>query len=310
MQRQAGKGYVHGYETREGDRRRGRELRRPGPPPGLARERLAYLVRFQHPEKTVPGLSPAASASALGLGPEEYEKIREGFFGAAAAAAAELLEEEAVTRAADALPFRAGSTVVGLGDSITDDDGSWFEILRELWTLRRPREPLRLINAGVCGETTAQILARFLEAAAYRPDWIVVLAGTNDARTLGAAPGKTLVGLSETEANFAEIRRLARTRTRARTVWLTPPPVIEDLPGVHWALGPLEIHWRNRDVAAVADLVRRLPETVVDVRPGFGDPPDPGLFQDDGVHPSPEGQKVIVRALVEGLAAAGGGEER
>lgn len=62
--------------------------------------------------------------------------------------------------------------VVFLGDSITQD-GRWSEWFPDL----------NVINLGVGGSTTDDVLARFDEVVAARPDEIVLLIGTNDLGT-------------------------------------------------------------------------------------------------------------------------------
>jgi len=192
---------------------------------------------------------------------------------------------------------------VGLGDSITDDNQSWLEILRHLLAIRRGRDRIEVVNAGVSGDTTSQIISRFLDVVLSAPDWILCLCGTNDARRHGESPTKTLVSAAETERNFAALRHFAATQTSARWVWITPPPVIADKIAAHWFLGPLQVRWRNADLAAVATAARRQGDPVVDLHAAFGDPPDPDLLLPDGLHPSLAGQKVIAKALVEKLSS-------
>lgn len=63
-------------------------------------------------------------------------------------------------------------TVVYLGDSITQD-GAWSEWFPDL----------NVINLGVGGSTTDDVLARLDEVVAAAPDEIVLLIGTNDLGT-------------------------------------------------------------------------------------------------------------------------------
>lgn len=146
------------------------------------------------------------------------------------------------------------------------------------------------------------MITRFLEVVQAQPAWIICMAGTNDARHHGLQPTKALVSVDETERNLRMLRHYAATQTAAEWVWMTPAPVIEEKIGAFWSLGPFQMQWPNANVTAVADAVRRQPDTVVDLYPLFGSPPNPLLLLDDGLHPSLAGQKVIVRALVEALA--------
>jgi lysophospholipase L1-like esterase len=64
--------------------------------------------------------------------------------------------------------------------------------------------------------------------------------------------------------------------------------------------------WHNSDLVAVADGIRQRPETVVDLDPVFVPGECPGLLAADGLHPTPEGQRVILTALVDALSGAVG----
>ncbi|HVF02757.1 MAG TPA: hypothetical protein VNA27_15645 [Rubrobacteraceae bacterium] len=63
--------------------------------------------------------------------------------------------------------------------------------------------------------------------------------------------------------------------------------------------------WRNDDLDKVANIIRDIEDPVVDLQEVMEDR-DPALLLTDVLNPSLEGQKVIVRSLVERLA----GEER
>jgi lysophospholipase L1-like esterase len=271
----------------------------------LTLDQLTYVLQFVHPEKTLaglPGLSDTTVAAVFGLDGTAYRRIRAGFTEAAGRAAQELLEDPSFAGRVERLPFAAGAKVIGLGDSITDDYQSWAEVLRHLLALCRPGDGIAVVNAGVSGDTTTHLIGRFVEVAELQPDWVLCMAGTNDARTHGRQPAKTLVSLDETARNLAALRRFAATQTAARWVWITPAPVIEEKIAAHWYLGPLQLAWSNRDLRAVAEVVRGQPDPVVDVQAVFGVPADPGLLLADGLHPSLAGQKAIVRAVVERLA--------
>lgn len=268
----------------------------------LSPEQLAYVLQFQHPERilrNMPGLDDAVCGQIFGLDTALYRQTRASFADNASRAAAALLAEPEFAAQVDRLPFRPGATVVGLGDSITDDDQSWLEILRHLLAQRRPADGIRVINAGVSGDTTAQMIARFLEIVWLEPDWVICFAGTNDARRHGLSPTKTLVSLEETAKNYAMLRNFAATQTAAQWVWMTPATVIEEAIVADWFLGPMQLSWRNEDLLAIGDVLRAFPEPVVDLQALFGVPANPELLLSDGLHPSLTGQVAIIQALLE-----------
>ncbi len=267
-------------------------------------DQLNFLIQFIHLEKLhadLPGVDEATLAHIFGIDLPTYKKIRGGFTERACQAAEELLAEPDFGERIARLPFRKGSKVVAIGDSITDDYQSWFEILRRVMELARPQDEVKLVNAAISGDTTTHLITRFLGVVQEQPDWILCMIGTNDVRLHGLKPSKTLVGLDESARNLAMVRNFAATQAPARWVWITPSTVIEERIAAHWHLGPLQLGWTNRDLAAVAGLVRKQPGLAVDLQAVFGAPPDPGLLLEDGLHPSIEGQKAILRALVEKL---------
>jgi lysophospholipase L1-like esterase len=268
----------------------------------LTPDQKAYVIQFTHLDKIWPGLSDTAIAPVLGVDVKTYRSIRARFAEHARQAAAELLADPAFATRVDRLPFKPGGTVVGLGDSITDDLQSWVEILRHLLELHRPQDGIKVVNAGISGDTTALIISRCVGIILQRPDWIICMIGTNDARTHGQSPTKTYVSLEETSKNLAELRHLATTQTTARLAWITPPPVIEAYAAQHWACIDGQIGLSNRNTGAVAEVMRQLPDPVVDLQVVFGNPANPDWLLSEGIHPSLAGHKVIVTALIEQLS--------
>ena len=271
----------------------------------LTPEQFNFILQFIHFEKLLgdyPGVNDQNIAAIFGLNAVQYRNIRNGFSENARTTAETLLAGPGFADLVDRLPFTANSTTVAVGDSVTDDDQSWLEILRHLIDIRRPDDHIRIINAGVSGDTTTHAISRCSELTQLRPDWVLFMIGLNDARKHGIKPGKTLVSLEETGKNLHELRRFAVAQTTAELVWMTPPTVIEQQISEYWLFKTLQTCWINDDVSAVAELIRQLPDRIVDVHSVFGLPPNSELLLDDGLHPSLQGQKTIVTALVETLA--------
>jgi acyl-CoA thioesterase-1 len=282
-------------------------------PGELTRADLEYVIQFQHPEKmlaklpTQPEITDAMLAPFFGLDTDVYAEIKAGFAGRARSGAHELLENFDLRERVDRLPFEANTTVVGLGDSITDDYQSWFEILRYLVEERRFQDNIKFVNAGISGDTTSQIISRFLDdVVQQKPAWIISMMGTNDVRLHGEDPTKILVSHNETEANLNMINNFAEEQTDANLTWMTPPPVIEDKIAEDPFLAPQQLMWRNDDLEEVAEIVRDMDGPVVDLQDVMRKPVDPELLLPDGLHPSLEGQQAIAAALVERLAEGRG----
>lgn len=271
------------------------------------RAELVESMQYHHPEKTLaelPGgqeIGDEMLAPFFGTDVRTYREIKGAFAERARRCARELLESVRFARFVDRLPFEPGSTVVGLGDSITDDAQSWLEILRHLLAERRPEDGIELLNAGISGDTTSGLLGRFLDLLERDPAWIIILIGTNDVAFVRDPRTKSLVSREETDKNLRTLRDLTEALSEARLVWMTPPPAIEAR--VVESSSLCEPTWRNADLAEVARLVRGVAgeDTLVDLWEAFGDPPEPELLLPDGLHPSLAGQRAIAAALVEQL---------
>jgi len=265
---------------------------------------IEKLVQFTHLEKTygyLPGMSEATVAALLGLDEAAYREIKARFDANASEVAQELLEDPSLAGRVDRLPFRAGETVLGVGDSLTDDLQSWLEIVRHLLELQRPDDHIRIVNAGVSAQTTAMALRRFVPLISREPDWMVCFLGGNDVTRVGPEPNKPQVSFEETARNLEAMRRIAATLTDVRWIWITPPTFDEAQAAAYPPFQMGQSHWRNEDVLAIGDYVREQKGTVVDIQAVFGTPAASELQGPDGVHPSLAGQKAIARAFVESL---------
>jgi acyl-CoA thioesterase I len=263
------------------------------------------LVRYMHPDRSTPYLAnagPETLAAALGLSPAVYQVQVDAFDQQARAEADELMCAPEVADRLHRLPFQKGQTVLALGESDTADRLSWADVLGHVL---KQWGNILVVNAAVSGQTSTEALGRWAATLrqAGRVDWVLCKLGTNDARRI--AEGATLVRPEETRRNLSLLRALAEP-AGARWVWLTPHPVderrIAEAPGLRYTGS----RWHNSDLVAVADGIRQRPETVVDLDPVFVPDECPELLAADGLHPTPEGQRVILTALVDALSRAVG----
>jgi lysophospholipase L1-like esterase len=272
----------------------------------LSNEQLRWLLKVIQPARTLAslpgaaGLSPETHAALLGLPPVVYAAELGRMKSEATEAARELLADPAVAAMVDRLPLRRGAKVVAFGDSLTSEPQSWAVILGELLRSRRGADDVSLVISAVGGDSTTHGLVRVGEVVAQQPDWVLFLIGTNDARTQGPHPTKTLVHPEETARNLTELRQRISRETTARAVWLTPPAVNEEQVAAHGGLARFGVRFRNHDLARVAAILRDLDGAAIDVFSTLGTPPPVDLLMGDGLHLSLAGQKRVVRAVLEG----------
>ncbi|WP_373564241.1 SGNH/GDSL hydrolase family protein [Myxococcus sp. CA039A] len=273
-------------------------------------EQTRWLMKVLQPEQTVASLPGAAAltepmrAALLGLAPDAYSAELGRLRAGAKEAARELLADPAVGAMVDRLPLRPGARVLAFGDSHTSDPQSWAVILNEMLAARRPADGISIDVSAVAGETTTHGLIRIGGVIARNPDWILFFIGVNDARTQGPTPSKTLVAPEETARNLAELRTRVSRETKARCLWVTPAPVLEDRVSKHWGLSRFGVRFRNEDIARVAEVIAAFDEPAIELFARLGLPPPQELLMEDGLHFTQEGQKRIALEVVRGWADA------
>ncbi|MFZ6769893.1 SGNH/GDSL hydrolase family protein [Undibacterium sp. Di26W] len=273
-------------------------------------EQVSWLVKVFQPERSVAtlpggwaGLEEGTRAALLGLSTDVYLAAHAGLVAGAKEAAHELLADTAVCAMVDRLSLKKNAKVVAFGDSHTSDPQSWAVILSELFAARRPDDAISVVISAVSGDTTTHGQIRIGEVIAQQPDWILFFIGGNDARIHGPNLGKTLIDHRETARNLVDIKRRVHQETNAQCLWITPPKVIEDRVARHWALARFGIHFRNEDIARVADAVRQLDAAHVDLFSGLGDLP-PDIVTEDGLHFRLSGQKRITLEILRSWSGA------
>jgi len=271
-----------------------------------------FTARFLHPSKYPvvqrAGVDPEGAfgfaAAMAGTDPETLRRYQ-GEFADEVRASAALLPPDAASR----LPFAPGDAIVALGDSITDDSLSWAYQLEAYLELQRPGSGIRVLNAGITAHTTQQAIARIDRLIALKPDWVIQLLGTNDARRHGALRVQ-MQSIGETQRNLAHLAELIAAETGATLVAMTPPPVVEADADAWEPFQGERITWREADVAAVAEAVRQQASgrgALVDLHTAFeraSVDASAELLLPDGVHPTVAGQRLILETLLQALAQA------
>lgn len=263
-------------------------------------------VQHTHLEKLygyLPGM-PEAVPAVFGMSAEQYAEAVGRFDRRAGHAADGLLDDPASAELVDALALAPGSTVLAVGDSLTDDLQSWFEILRHALDRRRPGHGVRLVNGGLSAHTTGMILRRWpATLTAVRPGLVVCALGGNDVCRVGPEPARSAVSPRESLDNLRELHRIATDDRPRSWIWVTPAPVVEHRVAQYPPFRMGQSSWRNDDITDLARALGGFAEPVVDLTRVFGVPADPALQGPDGVHPTIEGQAAIARAVLAAWAA-------
>ena len=267
----------------------------------MSYEELKEILQLNHPEKFLaffPGMNEKCAADIYGLDFEVYRGIKAEFRNNAKLAADELLQDINFVTCVKKLPFKKGDVILGFGDSITDDYQSWFEILKYILQQVYGIDTFKFVNAGFSGDTSLQLIKRFVGVVSEKPDWIICMVGTNDAIRNKMLPDRTNISFEETTKNLDYLRKLAKEKTNAEWIWITPPNVNSETIDASPITELLQNTWNKEDIRIIAEYMKSRREPVIDLWEVFGDPVNDELLLNDGLHPSIKGHKLIVSQLV------------
>lgn len=262
---------------------------------------LEYLIQFSNIEKRFPlyqGVKdPEAVADFIGLDVDQFQKIRESFDKQVAQAAEEVLKDKEIMSRINNLPFKPNETIAVLGDSITDDRQSWFQIFCNVLNLAVPKASFTFIDASLSNSISADALRRIeRDVLANEPDWVFVALGSQDAVRLHITEGRTLVSIAEFWENLNAIESAIIKNCKNPAVWITPPPVITEL------MQQMPLHdgvIDEQDLKEFREVVAGKSGYIVDpAGKRMGNPPDAWNYMNDGFHPSLVGNIETVKSLL------------
>ncbi len=251
-------------------------------------------------------VSPEAAAPMLGISAAEFRAYTAEARAQVVRTAVRLLEQPPLERAIEGLAVPAGGLVMAVGDSTTTYRYSYAHLLAAMVSLRRPEAGIRFANVAQSGYTSTHGLENsYTQFLAQRPDIVFIKFGVNDCKRFGGAAAKTLVSLDEYRANMEGMVEAFRTHTEAQVVLLTPDPVVENTVNGSPDFQAMRMSWRGADLQARADylneLAARYELPFVDLVELFGVSPDPRLYLPDGLHPNPDGQALILEAVLRAM---------
>ena len=169
--------------------------------------------------------------------------------------------------------------IVALGDSLTAGygvapDAAWPAVLEV--RLRAEGYAYRVVNAGVSGDTTAGGLRRVDWVLRAKPEIVILALGAND-----GLRGQSVTAMRSNLAAIVE--RLKASDARVLVAGMRVPPNY----GAEYAA---------QFAQAFVDVARQAGVPLVPFLLD-GVAADPRLNQPDGIHPTPDGHRVIARHL-------------
>ena len=210
--------------------------------------------------------------------------------------------------------LHSGQTLLFIGDSITDcgrrqDNGrplglGYVRLLADLLIVREPEKRIRVHNAGIGGNTIADLKSRWVDdALSLRPDWLSVKIGINDLnRFLGGAAD---LGPEPFRKNYHALLAFTRERLPDVELLVISPFYIsqESFPGAYrqTVLELIPAYIEAAQAAAAAHGARFL-----DLHALFQQHlahRHPTAFAPEPVHPHATGHLLMAEAVYRALEA-------
>ncbi|WP_086931972.1 SGNH/GDSL hydrolase family protein [Agarilytica rhodophyticola] len=262
------------------------------------------LIRFFHPEKRLDFLPGSENVNALanffGLSEQEYLDIKGEFRENVENCAKQLIEEPIVSEAISTIKLKTGDSIAVIGDSLTDDYQSWFEILKKTFQILRPELQLQWHNTALSGDTSMQLFSTLSRLESIKPDYLFCLIGTNDGRIHGSLK-KHCTSIDEVSNNFDAIESLGKSVATKKFIWMTPVGVDERRIREDWLLTRMGAIWDDRHILKISDLIMSRVESKIDLRKILPDDREE-VFIEDGLHWSLSFQKRVARNVIENFS--------
>jgi lysophospholipase L1-like esterase len=204
-------------------------------------------------------------------------------------------------------------TIVAFGDSITqavevEAEQRWVMLLQAKLQQCVSAVPVRVVNAGVGGNTSREGIARIEESVlAHHPDLVLVEFGGNDA-TMDTARH---VHIEEYRSNLDVIRRKIVEEAGAVMMLLTFPPIVDA-----WHKWGQHDYFRNAGGLDACiepyrqytrDYARSQGITLIEIdhalREAAGNDRWERYLRPDGVHLTAEGNAVVMQTVYPPVAA-------
>jgi len=157
----------------------------------------------------------------------------------------------------------------------------------------------KVINAGISGQSSSEVLARFPRAMKQRPDAVMILCGTND----------YIFGICGSEETFENITEMARAAERGGAAPVICFPILCDpvSAAASWAgITEGEFAQANEELKKLRENLKHYcgknGVRYIDLQEWYKSI----ACYCDGLHPTREGYRMIGEKAAEELSSAGG----
>ena len=134
----------------------------------------------------------------------------------------------AILKPNDLILFQGDSiTDAGRGDMADGLGGGYVAMVRGLFQAQSPDFPVRILNRGISGDRTAELLARWqADCLDMKPDVLSIMIGVNDVwRLSGECNGQKHIPLPEFSANLTRLLEQAKAAGIRQLVLMSPTTI-------------------------------------------------------------------------------------
>lgn len=210
------------------------------------------------------------------------------------------LQAEEIRKSRSIPKVQGDRKIVFIGDSITSDRESYFNIIRKIY---ENENGLIWIDAAISGDKSDDAKMKFYERAMnFHPDIAHILIGTNDMRENADEDGESCLGLDEYRRNLVYMVKRLR-KNKVHTILSTISPVLVEgigkrFPDDNW-------NYQNANIDAVNSIIEEVAETFGaecnDMRSIYGGYRAEEILLNDGLHLNALGQKLLAENVLTAL---------
>lgn len=225
---------------------------------------------------------------------EEVEKLIDDFEGT-------VLRQVGKIRESGNVPQVHGAkTIVFIGDSITSDRESYFNIIRKSY---EDEKGLKWIDAAISGDKSDDAKMKFYERTMnHHPDVAHVLIGTNDMRESDDEDGGSCLSLEDYRKNLEYMVKRLKAEG-VQVILSTISPVLNEgirkrFPDDNWIYKEANIHAVNSIIEETAE---KFGAKLNDMRPVYGAYKAEEILLQDGLHLNELGQNLLAKNVLAAL---------
>lgn len=209
-------------------------------------------------------------------------------------------QAEKLRQECDIPKLKKRQTIAFVGDSITSDRTSYFNILKKIY---EKDDKLTFVDAAISGDKSDDAVMKFyLRTLNYKPDIVHILLGTNDLRHNNDEVAKSAISLEEYKKNISYMMSILKAQNIKIVISQISPVLVGGIkkrfPEDNWTYDSEEICKLNRIIEEMADEYGANLNAMEKIYCHYS--PEALLLQ-DGLHLNEKGQFLLAKHVLSSL---------